>query len=178
MLPGLFIVTCTKAQDKMTPKSKVCPCCKIEKSRDGFNRHKNRKDGLHIYCKECRKERRKANAAEKREYNQKYYYANQKQILEQKKEYHKNNPHIIFNASSKRRKLIGDCNITKEEWLIIMRSTEWKCFYCGCALNKHNQTIDHWVPLARGGDHNVTNLVPACKTCNCSKGSKLYREWV
>lgn len=32
---------------------KQCPCCKQYKNRDDFHKHKIRKDGLQIYCKDC-----------------------------------------------------------------------------------------------------------------------------
>lgn len=35
-------------------------------------------------------------------------------------------------------------------------------------------TVDHVVPLARGGTHDPENLVLACMACNCKKG---VREW-
>ncbi len=34
------------------------------------------------------------------------------------------------------------------------------------------------IPLARGGTHDIDNLVPACASCNSSKGAKLPAiEW-
>jgi 5-methylcytosine-specific restriction endonuclease McrA len=33
------------------------------------------------------------------------------------------------------------------------------------------------VPLTRGGSHSITNIVPACKTCNSSKRDRLLHEW-
>ncbi len=50
-----------------------------------------------------------------------------------------------------------------------------RCFYCEGALAT---TIDHFVPLSRGGAHAIGNLVPACLPCNSSKGAKLPDvEW-
>lgn len=55
------------------------------------------------------------------------------------------------------------------EWLLLQ-----SCFYCGAS---GRMTIDHVVPLARGGKHEADNLVPACQSCNSSKGAKLLEEW-
>jgi 5-methylcytosine-specific restriction endonuclease McrA len=49
------------------------------------------------------------------------------------------------------------------------------CAYCG--TQAEHMTIDHIVPLARGGKHELSNLAPACMTCNCSKGARLLEEW-
>ena len=43
------------------------------------------------------------------------------------------------------------------------------CAYCGSA---ENLTLDHVVPLARGGAHRIENLVAACKPCNSRKGAR------
>ncbi len=48
-----------------------------------------------------------------------------------------------------------------------------RCAYCP----SEGKTIDHVVPLARGGRDEISNLVPACKACNSSKGAKLLSEW-
>jgi len=42
------------------------------------------------------------------------------------------------------------------------------CSYCG----KTAKTIDHIMPLSKGGAHRWDNLTPACKSCNSSKGNK------
>lgn len=47
------------------------------------------------------------------------------------------------------------------------------CVYCGAAA----QTVEHIVPLARGGWEHPDNLVPACGPCNSSKSAKLLAEW-
>jgi 5-methylcytosine-specific restriction endonuclease McrA len=52
------------------------------------------------------------------------------------------------------------------------------CNYCfGLIPNGKVPTIDHVVPLARGGAHSPSNLVAACLSCNVSKGAKLLTEW-
>ncbi|HEX8510460.1 MAG TPA: HNH endonuclease [Propionibacteriaceae bacterium] len=48
------------------------------------------------------------------------------------------------------------------------------CAYCG---ECRPLTMDHVVPLARGGRHAIGNLAPACETCNKRKGSMLLVEW-
>ena len=55
---------------------------------------------------------------------------------------------------------------------------KWKnenrlCEYC----QQDFDTIDHIIPLIRGGNNLAHNLVPCCRKCNSSKGSKLLSEW-
>lgn len=48
------------------------------------------------------------------------------------------------------------------------------CTYCGTT---ENITIDHVMPLSRGGKHEADNLAPACFSCNSSKSNRLLSEW-
>jgi len=42
---------------------------------------------------------------------------------------------------------------------------------CAWGCGRAATTVDHVVPLARGGSNDLDNLVPACATCNSSRGS-------
>lgn len=66
---------------------KVCPRCKQAKSLSEWNRHAGRRDGLHIYCKQCRHEEN-VKSTVKKEYNQQYQIINKEKINERKREYY------------------------------------------------------------------------------------------
>jgi 5-methylcytosine-specific restriction endonuclease McrA len=51
------------------------------------------------------------------------------------------------------------------------------CHYCGNTFPPAQLTMDHLVPLIRGGRSNKGNLVPACKECNTRKKHQLAFEW-
>ena len=51
------------------------------------------------------------------------------------------------------------------------------CHYCGNKTAHKNLTMDHLVPLARGGRSTKNNLVPSCKDCNNKKKNMLPLEW-
>jgi 5-methylcytosine-specific restriction endonuclease McrA len=51
------------------------------------------------------------------------------------------------------------------------------CYYCGLHLTKQDVTMDHVVPISRGGRSTQGNLVPACKLCNEQKRSLTAVEW-
>ncbi|MCG2742671.1 MAG: HNH endonuclease [Desulfobacteraceae bacterium] len=66
-----------------------------------------------------------------------------------------------------------------------MRKSRWwqqktasgKCYYCGQAVPFKELTMDHLVPLTRGGRSTRDNLVPSCKICNNEKKNMLPLEW-
>src|SRR5512147_2490843 len=51
------------------------------------------------------------------------------------------------------------------------------CQYCAGKFPAAELTMDHVVPLTRGGKSNRGNLVPACKECNSRKKYLLPMEW-
>jgi len=58
-----------------------------------------------------------------------------------------------------------------------LRATDWwrgllqrgVCHYCGQHVGAENLTMDHVVPVARGGRSTRGNCVPCCKDCNNKK---------
>ena len=51
------------------------------------------------------------------------------------------------------------------------------CYYCHREVGSKNLTMDHVVPLSRGGKSKKGNIVPACKICNNKKMYLLPIEW-
>ena len=66
-----------------------------------------------------------------------------------------------------------------------LRKTEWwkrqtarcECHYCRGKFPAADLTMDHIVPLVRGGKSTKGNVVPCCKECNSRKQSLLPLEW-
>lgn len=52
-----------------------------------------------------------------------------------------------------------------------------ECFYCGLKVRPDELTMDHIIPLSRGGRSEKINIVPACKECNNRKRYLLPSEW-
>ena len=67
-----------------------------------------------------------------------------------------------------------------------MRASQWWkrkrssgiCHYCGRKFKPAELSMDHLVPIVRGGKSVHGNLVPACKDCNTKKKYLLPPEWV
>jgi 5-methylcytosine-specific restriction endonuclease McrA len=66
-----------------------------------------------------------------------------------------------------------------------LRATRWwkqklargRCHYCERAFPPAELTMDHLVPVIRGGKSTRGNLVTACKECNNKKKYLLPMEW-
>lgn len=66
----------------------------------------------------------------------------------------------------------------------IRQSTWWKrkcsrgsCYYCNAQVPPKELTMDHLVPIIRGGKSVKSNIVTACKECNNKKKYLLPIEW-
>jgi 5-methylcytosine-specific restriction endonuclease McrA len=66
--------------------------------------------------------------------------------------------------------------IRSSPWWKRKRSTG-RCYYCGGKFPAGELTMDHLVPLTRGGMSVRSNIVPACKECNSKKKYLLPIEW-
>ena len=51
------------------------------------------------------------------------------------------------------------------------------CHYCMSISPGIKMTIDHVIPMSKGGPHDLTNLVVCCSSCNNLKQDKLPEEW-
>ena len=66
-----------------------------------------------------------------------------------------------------------------------LRETAWwkskistgQCYYCREIFKPSELTMDHKIPLSRGGTSEKMNIVPACKECNNKKKYMLPTEW-
>jgi 5-methylcytosine-specific restriction protein A len=66
-----------------------------------------------------------------------------------------------------------------------MRQSQWwkrrcdkgVCYWCEEPVKPSELTMDHVVPMARGGKSTKGNVVPCCKACNTQKKQLLPMEW-
>ncbi len=71
--------------------------------------------------------------------------------------------------------------LTWEQWQEIIKRNKSRCFYCKKRFPKDKLTIDHVIPISprkdsgrKPGKHVKENIVPACRSCNSSKGNRLW----
>jgi 5-methylcytosine-specific restriction endonuclease McrA len=66
--------------------------------------------------------------------------------------------------------------LRKSQWWKRKRA-EGYCYYCKKKVAPRELTIDHIVPIIRGGKTTKGNIVPVCKECNSKKKYLLPIEW-
>jgi 5-methylcytosine-specific restriction endonuclease McrA len=92
-------------------------------------------------------------------------------------EYDKRRPEVGRAARAKRKALArsaGVLQVSGRDWRRLCARYNWRCFYCDEAAHL---TMDHVIPIIRGGRHSIGNLVPACVSCNSSKSRRFITEW-
>lgn len=65
----------------------------------------------------------------------------------------------------------------------LRQSTWWRqvlgkgiCYHCENKFKPDELTMDHLIPIVRGGKSDKKNCVPSCKDCNTKKGYKTRAE--
>lgn len=152
-----------------TNTEKQCLICKDLKSLFEFSPSKRGRLGLSSYCKPC---------SSKKQLN--LYSKKERRIKTQK--YRDNNRewwrslHRINQFNRRENiKLVSDDSVTPD---FIKSIYEQKiCCYCKEYTPKKYRTLEHKLPLKRGGRHSSHNIVMACLSCNCSKGKMTEQEF-
>ena len=99
-----------------------------------------------------------------------YYAEHRDEMLEYRRQYREENRDKIRAWNNKRKAMlrnVSEITFTAEEWRAMRAAYGERCAYCGTKPDV--LTMDHIVPLARGGTHTADNIVPACGPCNMHK---------
>lgn len=135
--------------------------------------------------KKDRREYYEEHKEERRKYNKKYRQEHKEERAEYYKKYCKTaqGQVVVFNGANRRRNREEQQGngLTTDQWLEMMNFFDWKCAYSGEYIGgKKNQSIrsiDHIIPLVKGGEHEIWNLVPMYRPYNSSKQDKDLEEW-
>lgn len=87
-------------------------------------------------------------------------------------------PDLKIRYKNGRKKFPG--NVFKKRKRI--RGELWqqdkKCFYCKRSLLYEESTLDHKIPVSKGGSEDKENFVLSCRDCNTEKGSSSFEEFI
>ena len=81
-----------------------------------------------------------------------------------------------LNESDIKRERVKTRQLRASQWWK-RRMDKGVCYYCGRSVLPKELTMDHIVPITRGGRSTKGNVVPACKDCNNAKKNLLPMEW-
>lgn len=112
-----------------------------------------------------------------RPFKQEWKIANAEWVRERDRQWRLNNPHKKRETKHRRRvrlAAVGGPGVSDRDWCRLLRRYGSRCAYCG---SSGSLTMDHIVPIARGGWHSIGNVLPACKSCNSSKCDALLIYW-
>ena len=173
----------------------ICTICKQKLSKSKFWRRKNRPKGYSSACKNCCNKRRRERytrdkdallnrSKEWRANNQEHLkvYEKARDSTPERKQmfrensrrcYQNNKGYYLMKAHKRRSMLRG--TYTQKEWDELCCKHDNKCLSCGSG---NKLTIDHVIPISKGGPNTIDNLQPLCLVCNLSKGTQSldYRE--
>lgn len=159
---------------------KRCPKCGETKPTVNFYKSKDRKDGFQPWCKKChsdndkfrRKNMTEAEREKFRQYFREFYAANPEKMREKKRRWKAKHPEKILERKRNRRALKkgNGGKITTKEWRDLLDKYDHRCLRCG--RNDVKLTIDHVLPLIKGGPNIIENAQPLCHSCNAWKKDK------
>ena len=146
---------------------------KLSVKKQSERRYKKHREKILVSCKEYRQRNRDKVSS----YATRYYQKNKPHRKELSRKWKKDNPKTVALHASRRRKNCdsakGYCDKKQLDGRFNYHGN--RCYYCGC---EGKMTLDHRIPFSRGGTNWPANIVPACKSCNCSKGDKTETEFL
>lgn len=182
-------------------KTSHCKVCDLKLSREYYIKHSDViKKRSEVYYKEhiveilkknsvrwsknkaIHSERRKATydsiRSRVRVYHREYYLKNSEVVRQKLRDYRSTPNGMLVKRKSdhKRRDIMkeSETTLTSEQWNKILSNQGNKCAMCGKRFCKSRKpTIDHIIPVSKGGGLTYENVQALCKSCNCSKNSKL-----
>lgn len=182
-------------KEKSTPivNFRECSKCHNKKPLEEFYKDKSSSDGYGHVCKLClsvvhaayhasHKEIISQKAKTWRLKNSEHLYYSKKQYREENQEaerariisWQKANPEQEQERRRRgkmARRMRNQENpvndLTTTQWREILDAYGHRCVYCGRKMQR--LTMDHIIPLSKGGSHTASNVVPACRSCNSKK---------
>lgn len=154
---------------------KRCVTCTLDKRKEHFKSPEN-KEKRRLQRKACYKKNGGSEAIKR------FYEKNREDIIKKQVQWQKNNSDKI--KLSKQKAKCQYRSRKKANISIIYTTQQLKdrfsifndcCVYC---LKSEFITIDHFIPISKGGADALYNLVPACRSCNSSKNASDPIEWM
>lgn len=109
-------------------------------------------------------------------YQQSYYVANREKIMAKVVRWRKEHPEAVAELAARRRAQKTTTELEKIHLAAIYDRDRGICHLCCLPVARADATLDHVIPLSKGGSHTFENVKLAHAVCNSRKGAKLLRE--
>jgi 5-methylcytosine-specific restriction endonuclease McrA len=163
--------------------------------KQAYQKNRKRERALNVEYQKTHREqikpRRRKNYLLRREHELREGYHYRKQRPDQMRELYKRYREKHWQkyrafANNRRKREIWDGGVTSETVQRVYEANVVKhgqltCYLCSHPIVFGDDTLEHKVPLFRGGGNDFGNLDIAHKSCNSSKSTKTeaeYREWL
>lgn len=145
----------------------VCILCNTERCSAWYAANKER-------AKENQRKYNELNADSQKAANKRWVQNNLEKVRQIKADWKKRNPES--NKAYKQRKRLKGGSFPLAEWKVRLSEFNGWCPYCGESGNK--LSVDHVVPICKGGTNAIENLIPCCRPCNNKKHTKDLEDWI
>lgn len=162
-------------------EARECSFCKRQYPIDHFSRNKGKKTGRRNYCRACAVAyNRKYVAAHRNQYNsyfRAYYLSEKRQAwLDEFLRSPEGRAQRAAAEHRRRARKRGELGVSTEQIAAVLSVSS--CYLCGRKFTAKNPaTLDHIIPLAQGGKHEVSNLAAAHMLCNCRKHKRALNPY-
>lgn len=163
----MAVKTCASGRHQYEACRRMCPDCQKE-------RHARWRAANRDHVREVNRRWVEGNYEKNREVQREYRASHRATRSEYDRQYRKDNPEIHALKEHRRRarkRGNGVKPFSVGQWQEIVAFYSGLCAYCGVKPWEH---MDHVVSLASGGEHALSNQVPACAGCNHRKHTA---EW-
>lgn len=147
-------------------ETKRCYHCKQIKPLSDFTKDKRNKDGLSGICRACKKLYNQAQKEYQAEYRKEHRHK-YKNATEPKKISRANYKAVVYGAFG---------TFTKQDISDCLDFFGHECAYSGVPLTK-GYSLDHVVPLSKGGANDIYNIVPCLEIVNIRKATFEWEAW-
>jgi 5-methylcytosine-specific restriction endonuclease McrA len=156
------------------------------------NKERDKKRRMEYYWENVEREREKVhqwyleNKEHVSEYNRQYRQENEEFVREAQRKWREENPDYgsswkkqnrdkvrAYDVIRRTRILNQGGTYTPEEWYELCEVYDFRCLCCEDEFDFYDLTVDHIIPVAKGGTSDIDNLQPLCMECNLRKGTKI-----
>lgn len=158
---------------------KQCTRCQTDKPAtvEYFIKDNRNKSGIGSACRVCVNKKARETYYEKIEERHAYYKTDRAREIVRKSKSRPEYKRLHRMSEQRRRALARQLphDLTVEEYKDTLEYFNHSCAYCGLSGIPLQQ--DHVIPVIAGGGYVKDNIVPACSTCNQSKGGRDMEAW-